>query len=47
MDDARITRRLKVRHKTTYAYEGQVETSKHFLHLRPWMTGGSACCLIR
>jgi transglutaminase-like putative cysteine protease len=35
MDDARITRRLKVRHKTTYAYEGQVETSKHFLHLRP------------
>jgi transglutaminase-like putative cysteine protease len=28
-------RRIQVRHKTIYSYQGQVESSKHSLHLRP------------
>lgn len=35
MAENRITRSLSVRHKTIYSYQGQVEASKHSLHLRP------------
>lgn len=31
----RQTRTLKVRHKTTYSYSGQVDSSRHATHLRP------------
>ncbi|HEX3355775.1 MAG TPA: transglutaminase family protein [Tepidisphaeraceae bacterium] len=32
---AKEARRIKVRHKTIYTYQGQVQASKHSLHLRP------------